>query len=123
MQPLGFDWKMSVSWLHRRCAKELWVGTIGVLHTSAGDNEKSGSIIQKLQNDTYDSGPKKGEKVYSPLVAFSFMLFILIYFPCIAALAAIKKESGSWKWALFSIVYNTSLAWLVFYCFSNGKFF
>jgi len=114
MRPLGFDWKMSVSVVTGVAAKEIVVGTIGVLHhASAGDNEKSGSIIQKLQNDTYDSGPKKGEKVYSPLVAFSFMLFILIYFPCIAALAAIKKESGSWKWALFSIVYNTSLAWLV----------
>jgi ferrous iron transport protein B len=50
---------------------------------------------------------------YAPAVALAFMLFVLLYFPCIATLAAIKNESGSWRWALFSVVYNTALAWVV----------
>lgn len=49
----------------------------------------------------------------TPLVAFCYMLFVLIYFPCIAAIAAIKQESGSWKWTLFAACYTTGLAWLV----------
>ncbi|HPI70348.1 MAG TPA: nucleoside recognition domain-containing protein, partial [Tenuifilaceae bacterium] len=51
------------------------------------------------------------------LSAFSFLLFILIYFPCVAAIAAISKESGSWRWAAFTIFYTTGLAWLVSFIF------
>jgi ferrous iron transport protein B len=80
--------------------------------------------VKKLQDDTYSYGPRKGEKVFSPLVAYSFMLFILIYFPCIAVIAAIRKESGSWRWALFTVFYNTSIAWLVaFIVYQAGKLF
>lgn len=113
MRPLGFDWKMSVAVLSGVAAKEITVGTLGVLY-QAGDesDENSTSLISKIQQQTYHDGPKKGEKVFTPLVAFSFMLFILIYFPCVAVVAAIKKESGNWKWALFIVVYTTGLAYL-----------
>lgn len=117
MQPLGFDWKMSVSVLSGIAAKEVVVGTMGVLHhTDTERDSHTGSLVDKLRNDTYASGPHIGEKVYNPLVAYVYMLFILIYFPCVAALAAIKKESHSWRWALFSIIYNTTVAWLI--CFA-----
>lgn len=113
MRPLGFDWKMSVAILTGVAAKEITIGTLGVLYQAGEDaDEKSASLITKIQQQTYHDGPKKGQKVFTPLVAFSFMLFILIYFPCVAVVAAIKKESGDWRWALFIVVYTTGLAYL-----------
>ncbi|GAP44279.1 ferrous iron transporter FeoB [Lentimicrobium saccharophilum] len=113
MRPLGFDWKMSVALLTGVAAKEITVGTLGVLYQAGDDtDEHSASLITKIQQQTYHDGPRKGEKVFTPLVAFSFMLFILIYFPCVAVVAAIKKESGNWRWALFIVVYTTTLAYL-----------
>ena len=113
MKPLGFDWKMSVAIITGIAAKEITIGTLGVLYqTDLQSDEGSASLIERIQVQTYQIGPKKGEKVFSPLVAFSFMLFILIYFPCIAVVAAIRKESGDWRWALFIVVYTTSLAYL-----------
>jgi ferrous iron transport protein B len=113
MRPLGFDWKMSVAILTGVAAKEITVGTLGVLYQAGeGTDETSASLIQKLQQQTHVSGPYKGEKVFTPLVAFSFMIFILIYFPCVAVVAAIRKESGSWKYAAFIVVYTTGLAYL-----------
>ena len=113
MRPLGFDWKMSVAILTGVAAKEITIGTIGVLYqVGEGADENSSSLITKIQQQTYHDGPKKGEKVFTPLVAFSFMLFILIYFPCVAVVAAIKKESGDWRYAAFIVVYTTTLAYL-----------
>ncbi|GAI68321.1 unnamed protein product, partial [marine sediment metagenome] len=61
---------------------------------------------------------------YTPVIAFGFLMFILIYFPCVAVIVAIKKESGSWKWALFTIFYTTSLAWFVaFVVYQTGSLF
>ena len=112
MQPLGFDWKMSVSLIAGASAKEIVVSTLGVLY-QAGDEDESGSLQERIKDETYKLGPKKGKKVFDPIVAMSFMIFVLIYFPCIATVAAIKKESGSWKWAAFMVVYTTSLAWIL----------
>jgi len=113
MRPLGFDWKMSVAVVSGIAAKEITIGTMGVLYQAEkGSDEHSSSLISKLQHQTYHDGPKKGQKVFTPLVAMSFMLFILIYFPCVAVVAAIRKESGDWRYALFIIVYTTGLAYL-----------
>jgi ferrous iron transport protein B len=113
IEPLGFDWKIGVSLISGLIAKEIVVSTMGVLYQAGPDaGDDSGTLITSLRNEVYQQGPKKGEKVYSPLVAISFMLFILIYFPCVAVIAAIRKESN-WKWAVFTMVYTTSLAWIV----------
>lgn len=112
MKPLGFDWKMSVSLIAGASAKEIVVSTLGVLYQA--DPEEEGEILQKrLQEETYKFGPNKGQKVFDPIVAFAFLIFVLIYFPCIATVAAIKKESGSWKWAIFMMTYTTGLAWIL----------
>jgi ferrous iron transport protein B len=66
-----------------------------------------------LQQETYREGPRKGEKVFSPLVALSFMIFILLYFPCMSTVAVIVYESGSWKWGAFVVVYTTLIAYIV----------
>lgn len=118
IRPLGFDWKMGISLLSGVAAKEIVVSTLGVLMQAGDDADEDGqTLTQKLRTETYADGPRKGEKVFTPLSAFSFLLFILIYFPCVAAIAAISKESGSWRWAAFTIFYTTGLAWLVSFVF------
>ena len=113
IRPLGFDWKIGVSLLSGLAAKEIVVSTMGVLyHSDAVDGENSVSLQTRLQEQEFTSGPRIGQKVFTPLVAYSLMLFILIYFPCVAAIIAIKKESN-WKWAAFSVFYSTALAWVV----------
>jgi len=110
--PLGFDWEMGVSLLAGLSAKEVVVSTMGILYQAErGADENSSSLQEKIQQQVHTTGPLKGQKVFTPIAAFAFMIFILIYFPCIAAISAIKKEGG-WQWALFSVVYNTSFAWL-----------
>jgi ferrous iron transport protein B len=112
MRPLGFDWKMSVALLTGVSAKEVVVGTLGVLYQTDNSDNGNHSLVQKLQKQTYTSGINIGKPVFTPLVALSFMIFILIYFPCIGVVSAISRESGHWKWALFVVVYTTVLAYL-----------
>ncbi len=108
-RPLGYDWKIGVSLFTGIAAKELILSSMGVLYQSPDD---SGLTLQnKLAGQEYESGPKMGEKIFTPVTGYSMMLFILIYIPCIAAIAAIKKEAGG-KWALFMIFYSCSMAWL-----------
>lgn len=113
MQPLGFDWKMSVSILTGIVAKEVVVSTMGVLYQTNSSDESIDGLAQKIRNEKYTQGVNAGEPLYNKAVALAFLLFILIYFPCIAVVAAINKESGNWRWAAFTVVYTTSLAWLV----------
>lgn len=118
MRPLGFDWKISVSLLSGMAAKEIVISTMGVLYT--GDSEDQQSLQTRLQAEAHADGTP----VFTPLVVAGFLLFVLIYFPCIATIVAIKEESHSWKWALFSLFYSTGLAWLVaFLVFQVGSLF
>jgi ferrous iron transport protein B len=118
IQPLGFDWKMGVSLLSGIAAKEILVSTLGILvQANPNDEDSNQGLIHKLRSEVYKDGPKQGQKVFTQLSAFSFLLFILIYFPCVAVIAAIKKESGNWKWAAFTIFYTTSLAWIISFLF------
>jgi len=98
IKPLGFDWKLGIGLISGVGAKELVVSTLGVLYTNEGDVENV-NLSNRIP--------------ITPLVALAYMLFALIYFPCIATFAAIKQESGSWKWAIFTAGYTTGLAWLV----------
>ena len=113
IEPLGFDWKIGVSILTGMASKEIVIGTMGVLYQSdLHADESSANLHTKLQQQTYSSGPKIGKKVFTPLVAFSLMVFILVYFPCVAVISAIKRESD-WKWSVFTMIYTTVLAWLL----------
>ena len=112
IEPLGFDWKIGVSILTGMAAKEIVVSTMGVLYQANFADDNAETLITKLQEQEFTSGNKKGERVFNPLVAFSLMMFVLIYFPCVAVIAAIKKE-GNWGWAIFTMFYTTGLAWLV----------
>lgn len=120
LSPLGFDWKMSVSLMTGMAAKEVVVSTLSVLYVGEADDEGSPQLDKMMKEDTYDDGTP----VFTPLVALSFMLFVLIYFPCVATVSAIVHESGSWKWGLFVIGYTCLLAWAVsFVVFQAGSLF
>ncbi len=118
MRPLGFDWKISVSIITGMAAKEIVVSTLGVLYP--GDGQSQESLQTRIQKERYSDGTP----VFTPIVAIALMLFVLIYFPCIATIVAIKEESGSWKWGLFTIVYTTLLAWVIaFLTYQIGMLF
>ncbi len=99
LEPLGFDWKLGIGLVSGVGAKELVVSTLGVLYTNEENDAENVNLSDRIP--------------ITPLVAFGYMLFVLIYFPCIATFAAIKQESGGWKWAIFTACYTTLLAWIV----------
>lgn len=109
--PLGFgDWQSAVALLTGFIAKEAVVSTMGILHGVAEATESSTDLITALQT------------VFTPLTAYAFMAFSLLYLPCMAAFATIKREMNSWKWTLITVGYSTGIAWLVaFLIFQGGK--
>jgi len=125
IRPLGFEWRMGIALLSGTAAKEVVVSTMGVLlQANVDDGTDNQKLIYQLQTLKHESGKKAGQIVFTPLVAFGFLIFILIYSPCIGVVGAIAKESGRWKWALFMVGYTTGLAWLLsFAIFQIGSFF
>lgn len=109
--PQGFDWKLDVSLIAGVGAKEIVASTMGVLY--ANDEEVADDSLNDRANHYSNLRMKMEADGISPLIAFAYLLFVLIYFPCIATIAAIKGETGSWKWALFTAFYTTVLAWIV----------
>lgn len=108
----GFNWKLDVSLIAGVGAKEIVASTIGVIYSgddSFGDDDSFSDDTAKysrLRNQMLADG-------ITPLAAFSYLLFLLLYFPCIATVIAIRNETGSWSWAAFSAFYTTAIAWIV----------
>lgn len=98
IEPLGFDWKLGIGILSGVGAKELVVSSLGVLYADDAEADQT-TLAQRLP--------------ITPLVAYGYMVFILLYFPCVATLAAIRQEAGGWKWATFAAAYTTILAWIM----------
>ena len=109
LKPLGFDWKIGVSLVAGLAAKEVVVSTLGTIYAVGGDTDHPQALTDYLQNDPH----------FTPLIALTLMLFILIYPPCIAALAVIRRETGSWKWMLFMFFYENAFAWIACFIFYN----
>lgn len=107
VEPIGMDWKSSIAIISGVSAKEIVVSTLGVLYPTADSNSVDLGERLKVVN------PETNKPNMSPLQALSFMIFVLLYFPCIASMIAIVKESGKWKYGVFSFCYNTSVAWLI----------
>jgi ferrous iron transport protein B len=114
IRPLGFDWKMGISLITGFAAKEIVVSTMGVLYQAdvQAPDAASSSLQKRIREEVYTSGNKIGEPVFTSLSGFSFLLFVLFYLPCVAVIAAVGRESGSWKWAGFVLFYTTAIAWL-----------
>ncbi len=115
MRPLGFDWKMSVSLVTGITAKEFIISTLGVVYQA--EENASGS---EIMNTSLMSRIRE-EKVFNKANALSFMIFSLLYMPCVATAFTIRKESGSWKWALISIFSTIAVAWIAaFFAYKIG---
>jgi ferrous iron transport protein B len=124
IQPLGFDWRMGVCLLTGVAAKEIVVSTMGVIYQDSETSEPSAGLGKKIQSATYTRGRFTGKPVFTPLATLSFLIFTLLYFPCIATITAIYNESGSWKWSAFTVVFNTGLAWVLsFLVYQTGMLF
>lgn len=111
--PLGFgDWRASVALLTGLIAKEVVVSTMGILYGIGEIGENTGQLVTVLQG------------AFTPLKAYAFMAFTLLYFPCIAAFGAIKREMNSWKWTLITVLYQTGTAWIIsFMIYQGGRLF
>ena len=109
LEPLGFHWRASVAALAGLPAKEIVVSTLGVLYADFGETEVTDAT---LSAHLKAPSPSTGEPDFTYASALSFMVFILLYCPCIASITAIVKETGSWKYGAFAVVYNTAVAWL-----------
>ena len=110
LEPLGFDWRMGVGIVAGVGAKELVVSTLGVMYA-----DEEPVVAAGTSEDTESMGETRLQKALirsvSPAAALAYMVFILLYFPCIATFIAIRNESGSWKWAIITAVYTIVLAW------------
>ena len=117
LKPLGFgDWKMGTALIGGLAAKEIVVATLGTLYAVGGVDEKSQSLRYALRHALRPDG----SHLFSPLVAYSLMVFILLYVPCIAVIAVIRQETQSWLWPLCTILYTTLVAWIVSFIIYQG---
>ena len=118
LKPLGFDWKMGVGIVSGVAAKELVVSTLGVMYaddqpvTEAPESVGDSSLEAASESVAETRLQKALVKSVTPAGALAYMVFILLYFPCIATFIAIKQEGGGWKWAILTAVYTIILAWV-----------
>ena len=118
-EPLGFNWKMTISLLSGTVAKETVVSTLGVLYSGDADADEA-ALSERIQQPN----PKTGKPDFTPLVSACFLIFVLLYVPCIATVTAVVKETGSWKYGVFTLCYNTFVAWLLaFIVYQVGTLF
>ncbi len=114
IKPLGFDWRIGICILSGIPAKEIIVSSLSVLYQVDNVNDADNhTLVNRIKTQTYKYGPRMGQKIFNPAVALAFMLFVLLYIPCIGTLQAIRKETGSWRWSAFSAFYSFGLAWLL----------
>ena len=110
LRPLGFDWKMSVCLTTGLAAKEFIVGTMAILYHTGEEETQMGDHL-------------KNANIFTTPSVLSFLVFAMLYMPCIATIFTIKRESGSWRWALFSVIYSIALAWAVAFVVFKGASF
>lgn len=114
MEPIGFNWRSTVAVIAGAPAKEIVVSTLGVLYTG---NEEIDD--HSLSTRLVAPNPATGKPDFTAASALSLMVFVLLYFPCMATVVAIVRETGSWRYGAFSVIYNTIVAWLVSFIVYN----
>ncbi len=120
IKPLGFNWEIGIGLVASFAAREVIVSTLAIVHQvqSEGGDSMTG-LIQALQAER---SPETGKPVYTPLVAVSLMIFYVLAMQCLSTIAVVQKETGTWHWPLFMMVYMTTLAWVgSFLVFQGGR--
>jgi len=117
--PLGFDWKIGVGLIGAFAAREVFVSTMGLVYGEGGDvDENSTSLRERMRQETHADG----HPVYTPLVGLSLMVFIALAAQCMSTLAALKRETGGYRWPAFLFAYMTTLAWIgSFLVYQGGR--
>ena len=110
--PQGFNWKLDVSLMAGVGAKEIVASSIGVLYSGDDSFSDDEAFSEDSEKYTHLRQAMLREGI-TPIAAYAYLIFILLYFPCIATIVAIKNETGSWHWAMFAASYTTAVAWIV----------
>jgi ferrous iron transport protein B len=109
IRPLGFDWKMGIGLIASFAAREVLVSTLAIVYNVNEGDDSNVSLISRLQNE---KSPDTGKSLYTPLTAVSLMVFFVLACQCMSTVAVVKKETNSWRWPIFMVLYMTALAWL-----------
>jgi ferrous iron transport protein B len=119
IEPLGFDWKIGIGLIGAFAAREVFVSTMGVVYgTGDQDDESSATLREKIRKEAYADG----RPVYTPLVGFSLMIFFALACQCMSTLAAVRRETRTWRWPIFLFVYMSVLAWVAsFVVYQGGR--
>jgi ferrous iron transport protein B len=107
--PLGFDWKIGIALIASLAAREVAVSALATIYSMQDADETSTRLADRLRSDV---DPRTGAPVFTPLVAVSMMVFFVIACQCLATLAVVRRETGTWRWPAFMFAYMTTLAWL-----------
>jgi ferrous iron transport protein B len=108
IKPLGFDWKIGIALITSFAAREVFVGTMATIY-AIGSSDDEGTIRERMGKEI---NQETGEKVYTPAVAMSLLVFYLFAMQCMSTLAITKRETNTWKWPIIQFVYMTALAYL-----------
>ena len=108
IRPLGFDWKIGIGLIASFAAREVLVSTLSIVYSVGDNSEVSGQLVESLRREV---SPQTGKPVYSPLVAISVMVFFVLACQCISTVAVVRRETNSWRWPAFMVIYMTALAW------------
>ena len=108
IKPLGYDWKIGVGLIGAFAAREVFVSTMGLVYgLSEGVDEETVTLREKLRSARHEDGAP----VYTPLVGLSLLVFIALACQCMSTLAAVRRETATYRWPLFMFAYMTALAW------------
>ena len=119
IRPLGFDWKIGVALIASFAAREVLVSTLSIIYNTGKDADaQSEGLMQAIRDAKRDDGTK----VWTPLTAVTLMVFFVLAMQCMSTVAVVRRETNSWKWTLFMVVYMTGLAYAAaFLTFQGGR--
>jgi ferrous iron transport protein B len=116
--PLGYDWKIGVGLIGSFAAREVFVGTMGIIYNIEDADETSQPLVETMRAERHADG----RPVFTPLVCIGLMVFYVLAMQCVSTIAIVRRETNSWRWPLFQIAYMTALAWLgAFAVYQGGR--
>jgi ferrous iron transport protein B len=111
-EPIGWDWKVGVAVLASFPAREVVVGTLGVVYGVGEADEETPALRDRLREARWESGPRRGQPVFTLASALALMVFFALCCQCVSTLAVMWRETGSWRWPALAFAYMTALAYV-----------